>query len=625
MNMTPTGGKHLIYRTKTPLKQGTNVLGKGIDTRGRGGYIVAKGSTIGGSAYVAIENPIAEIPQWVLKRIGKAKEKAVDSMVAIPDVNAEAAISRAKHYLESEAPIAIEGDGGHSTTYTVAARVKDFGVDKDQALALMLSHWNENCVPAWPEEQLKSVVDGAFKYGKDRPGSASPEADFEVLPDKETGSYLENMNKEFALVFMDDCHTIIQETVDERGRKKVKYLSEPTFKRMFSTHTIQQGKGKAISWAESWLEWSKRREYHGLCFAPEREARHNHYNLWFGFSCKPNPNGTARQKRGLEMFLSHAKENICDNDESLFQWLMGYFAHMVQRPYERPLTTLVFRGRKGTGKNALIDRVGNLFGRRHFLTAHNSRYLTSNFNGHLESCLCLVLDEAFWSGDKAADGILKGLTTAPEVIIERKGQDPFTVDNLVRLVIIGNDDWVIPASNDERRYAVFEVGEKRMQDTAFFSEMREIIDEGGGNGVLLQYLKDFDLSSVDVNRAPETKGLSDQKIESLSFLEKFWFDCLTEGRISTGDFSEAWPEQMDKADMRRAVERYYREHHLKSAVPSAVSISKFLKNVCPAIDETKKRNDGDQRVRVYKMPDLGSTRAAWDAHMGFNNDWDSDT
>src|SRR5690606_35582068 len=103
----------------------------------------------------------------------------------------------------------------------------------------------------------------------------------------------------------------------------------------------------------------------------------------------------AKQRSGFDAFIHHAKENVCQGDEDLFQWLMGYFAHMVQRPYERPLTTLVFRGGKGVGKNTLIDRVGNLLGESHYLVATDGRYLTSNFNGHMDSCLCLVLDEAF--------------------------------------------------------------------------------------------------------------------------------------------------------------------------------------------------------------------------------------
>lgn len=42
---TPTGGKHIIFVVDEAIKQGVNVLGKGLDIRSRGGYIVGPGST----------------------------------------------------------------------------------------------------------------------------------------------------------------------------------------------------------------------------------------------------------------------------------------------------------------------------------------------------------------------------------------------------------------------------------------------------------------------------------------------------------------------------------------------------------------------------------------------------
>lgn len=43
--ITPTGGRHLIYIADEPVKQGVNVLGSGLDIRSKGGFIVGPGST----------------------------------------------------------------------------------------------------------------------------------------------------------------------------------------------------------------------------------------------------------------------------------------------------------------------------------------------------------------------------------------------------------------------------------------------------------------------------------------------------------------------------------------------------------------------------------------------------
>lgn len=51
VNLTPTGGRHLIYVVNEPVKQGANVLGPGLDIRSRGGYIVGPGSIVEAGEY----------------------------------------------------------------------------------------------------------------------------------------------------------------------------------------------------------------------------------------------------------------------------------------------------------------------------------------------------------------------------------------------------------------------------------------------------------------------------------------------------------------------------------------------------------------------------------------------
>jgi hypothetical protein len=239
----------------------------------------------------------------------------------------------------------------------------------------------------------------------------------------------------------------------------------------------------------------------------------------------------------------------------------------------------------------------------------------------MDSCLCLVLDEAFWSGDKSAEGQLKGVTTAPTILIERKNKEPYEVDNLVRLIILGNDDWLVPASTDERRYGVFDVGDGRIQDRKYFTKMRKLLDEEGGNQVLLHYLKTFDLSKVDVNNAPKTSGLLAQKIESLSPFERWWFGCLQEGRIAGIEFAQDWQEQVDKSQFREAFLRFCRQGNIKSRLPDEISIGVALKKVCPAAYSTKRR-DGDSTLYVYRLGTLASIRAAFENYMGQKINWE---
>jgi hypothetical protein len=614
--MTPTGGLHLVFVHSEPLKQGVSVIGNGLDIRSKGGYIVGAGSTIEGKPYTSIDLKFSPAPKWLVHELGKAPEK---STVAAPEnVNHDAAVSRAIEYLKNFAPESIKGAGGDQTAYKVAAKVKDFGVDQETCLELMMDHWFEGS--GWTPEKLSAKIEHAYRYGNDPVGAAAPEAHFApVEPSEEETHYLEKINKDHALVYVEGGHFIIHETVDHKGCHKRVFMNEATFKRKFSPFTLQ----KRGTYATEWLDWTKRREYAGVCFSPEQEPKYGYYNLWRGFATTPlqYDKGTVKQRKGLDMFLRHARENVCQGNEALFKWLMGYFAHMVKRPYERPLTTLVFRGSKGVGKNALIDRVGNLLGETHYVVAHDGRYLTSNFNGHLDSCLCLVLDEAIWSGDKSAEGVLKGITTAPTILIERKGKEPYRVDNLVRLVIIGNEDWLVPASTDERRYAVLDVGTGNKQDGSFFHEMRVLLEEEGGNRLLLHYLQTYDLSGVNVNVAPKTAALLDQKMSSLEPFQQWWFDCLTQGQITASDFGDGWENVVEASRFRSAFARYCRERNIRSRLPDERTIGRSFKQILPMAVRTKKWKEGST-AWVYRLPELEDCRKAWEAYIGQEVTWE---
>lgn len=621
---TPTGGRHLVYRVAAPVRQGTDVLGSGLDVRSQGGYVVGAGSVVAAGQYVSLEAPIADAPEWVIETCGKAREKVERPGEAPPaDVDPQRAQQRAVHYLLNEAPTAVEGEHGDETTYKVAARLKDLGVAEAEAVALMDEHWNPRCSPPWDPEELAEKVRNAYRYGNEPPGVAAPEVDFAAAPDvladgNDAVHPFEKLNREFAWTIAGGGSHILWETADEKGRAKLEHLDTATFHAKFAAHQMTVG-NRRRKVTELWMEDKGRRAYDGIVFMPEQSAPPRFYNLWRGFACAPAT--AASHHPALAAFLEHARENVCRGDEALTRWLLGYFAHLVQRPWEKPLVALVFRGGKGVGKNALIERVGALLG-MHFTLASNRRYLVGNFNSHLENCLLFVLDEAFWSGDKQAEGVLKDLITGARHLVEHKGKTPYQVDNRTRVAIVGNEDWLVPASHDERRYAVFDVGDGRKQDRAFFQAMREGM-EAGGYPHLLRFLMDFDLAGIDVNDAPLTEALADQKEESLEPFPKWWLKCIDNGYIEGIDFVAGWPQEVSCEALRGAFKKECEGRRITARLPDDRSLGRMLvKMTGGAIEKFRrpKQSDGSQPY-VYKVPSLDVVRAAWDKYTGQPREW----
>lgn len=615
---TPTGGRHLVYRVGVGVRQGVDVLGVGLDIRSHGGYIVAPGSTIDGTPYVVVRDgaPIPA-PAWLIERCGAARAKAVNRN-PLSGVDPERAHARAVEYLTKHAPEAVEGAGGDHTTFVVAAKLKDLGVDEATAARLMLELWHDGC--GWSPDELATKVRNAFRYGANPPGADAPEAQFEPVHESPESEHdgddvrgklhpLDEMNRQWALVMTGGGHHLLWETTDFRGNPIVEHVKEGSFHKYHAAREFQVGK-KTEKLTDVWMASPRRRTYDGLVFAPERPVDARWYNLWRGFDYRPAPAASARAEAAVQSWFDHVERNVCRGDSQLAQWFIGYMAHLVQRPWEKPLVALVLKGRKGTGKNAVIERVGALFS-RNMVVADDDRYLVGNFNSHLEACLLLALDEASWAGGKKVEGKLKGIITGSKHMIERKGMEPYQVDNLTRVVIIGNEDWLVPATQDERRYAVFDVGEGDMQKRSFFQEMREGMEANGGEGygLLLAKLQAFDLSTVDVNDAPKTDGLADQKIESLGPQHSWWLDCLTEGQILGGDFAGEWPEFIPTNRLMDAARRYTVERGVRSWQPTKIQFNRAMRQFMPAWKAFKstKAQPGDATYH-YCMPGLDEAR-----------------
>lgn len=607
---TPTGGRHIVYVCESPLKQGVDLLGNGLDIRSKGGYIIGPGSVIDGGEYRQINGHgiLAQAPTWLVHRLGSAP--VASDIRSIDGVDPDRAAIRAIEWVLQHAP--TEND---PVAYPVAAKLKDFGVTEEVAVQILKEHWDPRCVPPRTDD-TETTVRNAYRYGVESIGIAAPEAVFPEAPAPEEKRHpVDSLNSEYA--FIKAGAFVLQETTDSKGRFTTLRLSPNDMHSWFANKTLDTGNQRPTALSKLWMQSPNRREYESVVFAPGQQLGSRWYNLWRGFRVAP---ATTHDHNAVNAFLEHVLENVCRGDESHFNWLVGYMAHMVQKPAEKPHVALVFQGAKGTGKNFLVETIGWLLG-SHFLVADDERYLISNFNSHLESNLFFVLDEASWAGDKRAEGKLKGLITGKQHIIERKGMEPYPVDNLTRVAILGNEKWLVPATVDERRFAVFNMGDGRRQDRAFFESIRKGM-EAGGYEALLRYLMDYDISCIDVNAAPATQGLIDQKHASLEPIHEWWFDCVSGNTLAGGDWDGDFPDQIPTNRIRSAFEHWSRQRNIRSRLPGRNSFMSEMASVAPSltVQKIRPRNDGDTTYSFIN-PGIELLRQEWELFIGGKHTW----
>ena len=374
-----------------------------------------------------------------------------------------------------------------------------------------------------------------------------------------------------------------------------------------------------------WIQHKSRRTYpEGIIFAPNREVE-GAYNHWQGFSVEPSE--AKDPSRGCKLFLKHLFEVVCDCNEEYYRYHLGWLAHMIQRPDDKPGVAVVYKGKKRIGKDTVFEYMGELF-KNHYVTVANQDHMVGKFNQHQEKCLLLHVQEGFWAGNKQAESSLKYLITSRQVTIEPKGVNAFQVPSVLRLFISSNERWVIPATEDEGRFFVLNVSEKRRNDHAYFAALRHEM-EGEGPSALLAYLMQYDLSGFQVRKVPDTEALAEQKEMGLKNIERWWLDTLHRGHIDgiqnreNGVDCAIWWEtsvRMDKSEFRENYNNWMRGRRFDGEQLSEIEFGFRMKRLCPsAVSKQVMRNR--QRLMVYSLPSLLECREEFEAFIGSKIAW----
>jgi hypothetical protein len=311
-------------------------------------------------------------------------------------------------------------------------------------------------------------------------------------------------------------------------REVLDRISHADFRRLYENDPLEvlsvEG-SKTISEtrtrADWWLTHRDRRQYLvGVTFDPTGQSRPGYMNLWRGFAVTPAPGDWG-------LMRDHIEQVICGGNRDYTDYVLNWLARLFQHPDQPGEVALVLRGKKGCGKGIFGRWIVKAF-RQHGMQIFNSSQLVGRFNEHLRDCVVLFADEAFYAGDKQHEGTLKGLVTEPFLPIEAKYQRLVVVANMLHLILASNNDWVIPASVDERRFAVFDVPDARRGDIPYFGAIEHQM-ANGGLAAMLHELLNRDISGFEVRIAPRTEALAIQKTLSLSSLEQWWLAVLSRG------------------------------------------------------------------------------------------------
>jgi len=192
------------------------------------------------------------------------------------------------------------------------------------------------------------------------------------------------------------------------------------------------------------------------------------------------------------------------------------------------------------------------------------------------------------------------------------------VRNMLHVMMASNDLWVVPAGERERRFGVFDVPDRQLQNEAWFLPIYQQL-QNGGYAAMLYDLLHRDLGDFHPRRFPRTTALLDQQSASLDPLEAWWVQLLQTGVLwganpgmpNTAVSHEYEEEVSNENGGVRTVKR-------AGLFDQAREISPRLKNVTDhAIGHylTERKCDNTKKVmrrQGWTFPPLDQCRKEWE-------------
>jgi hypothetical protein len=228
--------------------------------------------------------------------------------------------------------------------------------------------------------------------------------------------------------------------------------------------------------------------------------------------------------------------------------------------------------------------------------------------------LFVLMEEAVWAGDQTSESVLKDMISSPTQRIERKGVDAYMAPSYFRTVLISNAEWVVPATCDERRFAIFKCGDQHRGDIAYFKAMAEQMNNGGKAAMLFDLLNYEPKEGWDVLRTPPaTPGLQEQKVASLRGIDRFMYELLSSGSYECDNCEEGGifleedhPTSKSITDVRAGARDYLVDNYPGRKAATVDLIDRAVREWCDANVVNRRYNKN--AVRWVEFPPLSEIR-----------------
>ncbi|KAA6387488.1 MAG: hypothetical protein EZS28_016985 [Streblomastix strix] len=227
----------------------------------------------------------------------------------------------------------------------------------------------------------------------------------------------------------------------------------------------------------------------------------------------------------IEGFIGLVKDTISTNDELIYEYLLNWFAFIVQNTGKKTETVIILQGLQGIGKNVFTNVLSELF------AGYSSKNITDiddfvgKFNAAIENKMLAIANEIKNFGESRMSNMdsLKSIITEYSFVVNEKYIPKNEVENVMNMIHVTNNIFPIIIENNDRRYVECKCDSVHRGDLAYFTNLCNSFDEDFFYN-LFTFFMTRNISQFNPRNIPMTQAKKDIIRTSRSKVDDFIID-----------------------------------------------------------------------------------------------------
>lgn len=184
----------------------------------------------------------------------------------------------------------------------------------------------------------------------------------------------------------------------------------------------------------------------------------------------------------LETFLSLVRLWSRGN-ETFQEYILSYFALMIQKPTVNPGVMIIVTGKKGCGKDTLLNFLSKYVVGNTLSKTYNS---TEQFFDHYDvkqNKILLKLEEATRYACLKNQDVLKSFVTSEQITVNEKHKASFSSPNYCHIFFTTNKENPVAFTEQERRFLLLACSDEKVGDLDYWTFVYDTLKEKAGKAV----------------------------------------------------------------------------------------------------------------------------------------------